>query len=265
MAIVLCPEGHYYDNRKSETCPICEHGLGERAQEILRQHEKLGIKMVRAPQKVKQSFAAAEYDTTEKDIVKTEPTLSEEGDVVLASGEGVTLSSVDVVAENQPFEDPKRANRYDITEYGLTDAPNENQVKEVFTVPSYVESEEGLKKPIPFLYGWLVCIEGPSVGTVISIQDLELNLGLYPDRTVCSGAEAEEHPVVSVRYRENSNTFGLFIHNEKSAIRNDLRLQTEFPLLEGQKLCVGENLLTFVPFCKGENRWRSEQERIYWE
>lgn len=263
MAIVLCPNGHFYDNRKADTCPICENGLNERAREILKQHEKLGIKMERKAHKIKQNFDPVDYDSVEKELLTEPATLPEEDAVVLASNEGITLSNVDVLAENRPYHDAEE-NRFDISEYGLTDKPEEHRVQEVFSVPSYLDSTETLRKPVELIYGWLVCIEGPSVGAVIAIRDLELNLGLYPDQSLCSGTEAEEHPILSVRYRENSNTFGLFIHSEKSAIRNDLRLQTEFPLLEGQKLCVGENLLQFVPFCKESGRWHIESERIYW-
>lgn len=246
MAIICCEKGHYYDDRTDSVCPICENGLSERAQKILEMQERIGIGGGRRTKKKKTSFVSADYDTVVVEDIQTD--------------EGIRLESVDPIAQNDPHTPHTSKEAYDIREYGLKDAPDENVVKDIFTVPSYIsdDAESIIKSIQKSVLGWLVCLQGPDAGRSIELNAVEESVGLYPDRTICIGEEARLKPLMTIRYHHGTNTFGLFLHTEASQSVSDVQWQTEFPLLDGQRLCAGENLMQFVAFCKDGGYWKPD-------
>ena len=269
MAIVRCEKGHYYDDRSDENCPVCRDGLSARARSILKAqaayeatHEsrRRHRSEERGP-----SFGTTTYSAG-SGVISTPPEQQEEQTLVPPETPHAEPEAFDEIAVNKPYGEDRSASRYDIGEYGLTDAPNENTVAEVFSVAYDVAAppvEETEAKDTPIL-GWLVCMDGPDAGKEFGLHRALTRFAMYPDRSVCCGTEADDHPAFNVNYVASTAAFSVRFCTERAAKQNDGAVETTRRLFGGDLLYLDENVLCFLPFCGENGHWTTEEDKTVW-
>ena len=122
------------------------------------------------------------------------------------------------------------------------------------TIGVYSEKYHG--EPV---VGWLVCTEGPERGR---------DYRLYPSKNrivrasnmdvfICDDMQIVRDTHFSIIYEPRKNEFIALSGNGPVTI-NETPLVNSLSLAEGDRIHLGITVLTFIPYCKGERKWKKE-------
>lgn len=108
--------------------------------------------------------------------------------------------------------------------------------------------------------GWLVCIEGVSKGADYHIYAGFNRIGREQSNDIVLGYDMQvsRNTHCSVVYEEKKNEFYAVPKAGNLTYLNDELLEQAQVLTDGDKLCMGESILEFVAYCKGERRWEGK-------
>lgn len=107
------------------------------------------------------------------------------------------------------------------------------------------------------LVGWLVCIRGEMKGKDYRLYPGFNRIGRSMDSDVCiQDFKISREVHCSVVYDEKSGDFYLVPGKGTVTYLNDEAVQGAGKLKDGDKIRLGESVLEFVAFCKGEHTWQ---------
>ncbi len=140
--------------------------------------------------------------------------------------------------------------------------------EELITLPiEYIREEEDEGKTIGLfseikgnvkVTGWLVCIEGYTVGQDYRLRhgwnrigrDLDMEVSIFEEPEL---AEAMNAAVV---YEPKANLFYLVSGPGAGVYLNEKRLTGSAELTAGDIIQIGSTKLLFIPFCEGDRKWK---------
>lgn len=108
--------------------------------------------------------------------------------------------------------------------------------------------------------GWLVCIEGGDRGKDFRLHAGKNFVGRSPsmDVVIVEDKKISRNKHCSVVYDPKGNQFYLSEEGGNLVYLNGKMLSTSEKLKENDKISVGDTSFIFIPFCKGERRWKDE-------
>lgn len=109
-----------------------------------------------------------------------------------------------------------------------------------------------------FVAGWLVCVEGPAKGNDYRIYAgfNRIGRGYSNDIVLKEDMQVTREEHCSVVYEEKKNVFYVIPQNGNLVYLNEMPIEGATELCGGEVVTLGESSLEFVPFCKGERRWK---------
>lgn len=105
--------------------------------------------------------------------------------------------------------------------------------------------------------GWIVCVEGTSIGRDYRLHSQRNFIGRAGDMDV-SVFEDEKIAMrshCSIVHEPVKNEFMLVPGKDTATIYNGKQLEKYVKLAEGDRFKIGESTFAFVPFCKGDVIW----------
>lgn len=106
--------------------------------------------------------------------------------------------------------------------------------------------------------GWLVCIAGDRRGKDYRLYAGFNRVGRSMDSDICiQDPMVSKEMHCSVVYDEKGGLFYLVPGKGTITYLNQEMIQEAVKLQEGDKIKIGESVLIFVPFCKGEFTWKT--------
>lgn len=108
------------------------------------------------------------------------------------------------------------------------------------------------------LAGWAVCVKGSQKGKDFRLYPGFNRVGRSMDSDICiqdEGVSREMH--CSLVYDDRKNQFYLVPGKGTLTYLNEETIQAAANLQEGDRIRIGESVLEFVPFCKGDHVWQT--------
>lgn len=106
--------------------------------------------------------------------------------------------------------------------------------------------------------GWLVCISGEMKGKDYRLYSGFNRVGRNMDSDICiQDFTVSKDAHCSVVYDEKGGQFYLVPGKGTLTYHNGECLQDSAKLQEGDRIGVGESILEFIPFCKGDHTWKT--------
>lgn len=110
------------------------------------------------------------------------------------------------------------------------------------------------------LVGWLVCISGERRGRDYRLYSGFNRIGRSLDSDICiQDRMITENMHCAVVYDEKGGAFYVVPGKGSITYLNQKTVQEAVGLQEGDRIELGETILEFVPFCKGEHTWKTIQ------
>lgn len=108
------------------------------------------------------------------------------------------------------------------------------------------------------LVGWLVCISGGMKGKDYRLYPGFNRIGRSMDSDICiQDFEVSREVHCSVVYDEKNGEFYLVPGKGTLTYLNEETVQGASKIKDGDKIRLGESVLEFVAFCKGEHTWQT--------
>ena len=109
-----------------------------------------------------------------------------------------------------------------------------------------------------YLVGWLVCISGTMKGKDYRLYSGFNRLGRNMDSDICiQDVMVSQDTHCSVVYDEKNGQFYLVPGKGTLTYYNGECVQNSVKLQERDCISIGESVLQFIPFCKGDSTWKT--------
>jgi len=122
---------------------------------------------------------------------------------------------------------------------------------------AFYDTSKGFEKDVNPVVGWLVCTKGPERGRDYRLhagrnfvgRSWKMDVCIVEDRSI----SRENH--ASLVFDPKSCIFSLVPGDSVDTCLNGEELTAPQPLLEGDRITLGQSEFDFVPYCKGEVTW----------
>lgn len=276
--VVRCKNGHYYDHQTYQECPHCASGWLDNDNTI--------------EYKTKVAFLAQQYVEQYVKIEKTTGVRTGYPSIAGTSASSVQpiqsqntplIQNVQLVQNKQLTQDAQSVyqtqttqNTPTISGQSMTAATGNNVTEEnsKSIIPPVAPSspyKEDMKTTSfatgsennYLVTGWIVCIDGPDEGYSYNLHYGYNTIGCGLENQICLSKEtgASEATHCSIVYEDHKNQFYLLTEPEQTVYLNGECESKPMRLVNGDLICVGEDVFELVTFCRGERKWKKKNRK----
>lgn len=227
MAVVRCPQGHYYDGIKFSICPHCGISVTADASEASNaMQNEAELKVAGKPASKPEKARGVLFGWLDRD--KT---------VALSPSKSVQEDDEHTIA--------------------LSQAESCSADEDVKTVGFYSGA-----KGNDFVTGWLVCVEGPEKGRDYRLHHGFNRIGRDPgmDIQIADDPAVTRKNHCSIVYDDRRNQFSLVPSAGALTYFKDSLLTKAEILQMGDIIVMGSSTFEFIPFCRKGRVWEKEEE-----
>ncbi len=225
MAIIRCPHGHFYDDNKYESCPVCSSAAAAGPRWTADEEKTVSLDWIQKADDEEQTVRLTPEDRVGGGF--SSPTR--------LRGPGAVSTAKYLTRPCASEQVPVR---------GGLDSEK--------TVSFHTMGEKDL------LAGWLVCTAGPSRGQDFKVYPGFNRIGRDWDADVCiqdpAIARANHCAVV---YDAKSARFYLVPGKGTLTWLQEKAVEQAVELAERTPFCFGKSTLELVAFCRGEHTWET--------
>ena len=243
MAVVRCPNGHYYDDVKHSNCPHCLSG----SQAPSASHTDPVIA----------ACASGGYRSISLDAASSSSDANQ-----LSKASGKLADDAQTVAYNSglaKLSDDAQTVAYNSGSARLVGNPGDSINAKLSRLTADERTVGYFQRSIQMdpVVGWLVCLEGPErgrdyrlhVGQNLVGRAFSMDVALNEDTKV----SRERH--CSVVYEPLQNRFFLVPGEGTATYLGDTLLTVSVAIQDGDTIRIGDTTLVFVPFCREGFTW----------
>ncbi len=272
MNLIKCPNNHYYDASKFQTCPHCNVGNQSPVQG---NPQKVNPHFVQQPQGMNPpQMQPQQFQQRPVSVPNNQPTApvdNGQGDVMTVPAESARVKNPSLEDKpTVPMDQPTSPQVISEPARGLTDVindvnkrSNEANEEDQHTIGYYdTSAPDSFLKGVQPVVGWLVVISGEMKGTSINIYTGRSSIGRGKSNDVViegdKSISRERHAVIVFEPKNQAFLLQPGSSRELFYLNGDVVLETT-KLSAYDKIEIGKTTLLFVPLC-GENfSWESTE------
>lgn len=274
-SVVRCPNGHFFDEKKYDRCPLCEKGAPPN-------EKKGGVVIPTGGITYPEVTPDKEHRKTQKDPKKTlaervkkEPSTvsiwnhwgrkkGEETEEKSAQEEsGKEISQIDVFEEEHKDDTEKKPVHEEVQKEHMeeedADTRNLKDVVEAAGVDkSDIKTISVFGSVSKVVVGWLIAIDGLEIGHEFKIVDGKNLIGRDPNMNISiqkdNSISRDTHTVIL--YDAEGLNFYVLPEGKGTVYVNKEIVLAPTKLNKGDRIKIGNTLLYFLPLCGEDFDWK---------